>query len=137
MSESLMIFEKMIGKTATKVTADDGDMRFNFNDGSVARFYHEQDCCESVAIEDISGDLRDLEDTPLLVAEEVSGTPPPCDPNYESQTWTFYKFATVKGSVSVRWLGSSNGYYSESVDFKFTKGPLSLLPPTLRPPSKS
>ena len=57
--------------------------------------------------------------SPLLVAEEVSsdGAPPP-DRQWgvDSYTWTFYRFQTIRGSVTVRWLGESNGYYSESVD---------------------
>ena len=77
------------------------------------KFYHEQDCCESVSIEDIVGDLNDLVGVPILEAREDSQDGG--GDGYESATWTFYNFRTIKGSVTVRWLGTSNGYYSESV----------------------
>lgn len=81
---------------------------------------HWQDCCESVTIEDIVGDLEDLVGEPILLAEEATSDENPDGVTKEYQdsfTWTFYKFATRKGYVDIRWYGESNGCYSESVDF--------------------
>lgn len=106
----------MVGSIFPIVTATDSELVFeNATDRYV--FFHRQDCCESVYIESIVGDIEDLVNTPILTAEESSGDTP-ADSNakpYESYTWTFYKFATFKGYVDIRWLGESNGYYSESV----------------------
>lgn len=110
----------MVGKVFTSVISTPNGSELIFkNEKEVFTFLHWQDCCESVYIESIVGDLSDLEGEPLLIAEEVSGETPPSDDGYMSQTWTFYKFATRKGYVDVRWLGESNGYYSESVDLEY------------------
>jgi hypothetical protein len=74
-----------------------------------------------VSVNDVIGDIADLLDAPLLVAEEVTDSAAPADVTQdyppESQTWTFYRFQTIKGSVTLRWFGKSNGYYSEAVSF--------------------
>ena len=108
--------EDMVGKVFTSVTQDGYEMVFE-NATERFVFFHAQDCCEHVDINDIVGDLEDLVGEPLLIAEEVSGETPVDfnEMDHESVTWTFYKFATRKGYVDVRWLGESNGYYSESV----------------------
>lgn len=98
----------------------DDELLFTMDNGDRYIMYHSQNCCEYVRIEDINGDLNDLVGSPVLQAEVVSGeTRDGWEEEYQndSYTWTFYKFATIKGSVTLRWLGESNGYYSERVDF--------------------
>ena len=93
---------------------DSEEITFCCDDGTRWRMWHEQDCCEGVAVEDVVGDPEDICGTPLVVAEEVSKE---ADDDAESATWTYYRFRTIRGSLTIRWYGESNGYYSESVEF--------------------
>lgn len=108
-------FLQLRGQTLARVEKSEADdeLRFIAATGEVWIMAHEQDCCESVYIESITGDLGDLVGEEIVLAEmSEQDDPAPAD---GSGTWTFYKLATRKGYVDIRWYGSSNGYYSESV----------------------
>lgn len=124
-------FRSLLGKVLTKVSVENNEIHFYTKHNHYV-LQHDQDCCESVYIESITGDINDLLGDPILLAEEASNNWDasedakimhalmPNDPlpnSDESYTWTFYKLATIKGYVDIRWYGSSNGYYSESVNF--------------------
>ena len=115
-------FSGLLGKTISSIDRhEDDELIFTLSTGEKYRMYHDQDCCESVLIEDIAGDLDDLIGSEILMAEEATNSEDPGDNinGYipDSFTWTFYKLATIKGYVTIRWYGEGNGYYSESVDW--------------------
>ena len=121
-------FNELKGKVLTSATASNDEIVFVTTEGETYRMYHEQDCCESVEIESIVGDLADLVGEEILLAEDVQNlfdlikaAGKEEEDEYGSHTWTFYKLATRKGYVDIRWYGSSNGYSSESVSFKKEK----------------
>jgi Fe-S cluster biogenesis protein NfuA len=119
---------------ATNVGTGNDALVFLTVDGEMFVFKHAYECCEFVSIEDIAGDLQDLVGSPILMAEAVTygSTSDLSDENkricqellthnktevQDSGTWTFYKFATSKGHVDVRWVGVTSGCYSLEVDF--------------------
>lgn len=116
--------DSLLGQILVSANAPDDALYLTTDKGDVYQFSHNQDCCESVTIDDIVGDLADLVGAPILIASE--GTNVPSGPQDEGRpgesfTWTFYNFATVKGYVTVKWYGTSNGYYSERVDLRITR----------------
>ena|ERR1700742_1749742 len=121
---------ELIGKTLFRIERrqifyslhhkKDDELYFYTTDKEVYRMSHEQDCCENVYIEDIAGDLEDLVGEPILSASEESNeqaNPDRDDWEESDMKWTFYKLATIKGYVDIRWFGESNGYYSIVVEF--------------------
>lgn len=116
----------LIGKTVIDLVWSENSLLLECLDKNLDKrvyykFEHSQDCCESVWLDDIIGDLDDLIDVPILKAEEKTSSEdsdpePTKGGGDESHTWTFYTLATIKGYVDLRWYGTSNGYYSERVD---------------------
>lgn len=108
-----LIFSKIV------VSEDKETISFTTDEGTQIVMSHDQDCCESVWVEDICGDIEDLLDTPIIMSEEYSTPDEERQPEKyacDGETWTFYKLGTKKGSVTIRWCGKSNGSYSERVD---------------------
>lgn len=126
-------FSDLLGKTITSIEGGKGDetLRFECSDGSKYQMHYYDDCCASCSVEDICGDVADLIGSPIVRAEEPSSLDnfdelaesKRVESYVDSYTWTFYILGTAKGTVTIRWYGSSNGYYSESPTFEALEPP--------------
>lgn len=86
----------------------------HFESGDMFVFSHEQYCCEDVCLEDGLEDLKGLVGGVVSYVEWTSSKDQPVD--YGDEVWHFYKIATSKGYATLRFIGSSNGYYSTDVE---------------------
>ena len=116
-------FEELVGKTITSITrvvCVEGDaLHFELAGETFdCVMYHEDVGNEWVGLEDVCGDLEDLLDTPVLYAREDTSSDTGGEFGEPELKWAFYNIGTIKGSVTLRWLGESNGYYGIDVDFK-------------------
>lgn len=109
--------EALVGKRVVRVEGLEQNshaVELTFDDGRRACFLHRQDCCESVVLYEFDGDIGGL----ITSAEASTNCDNPPEQEYppESFTWTFYTLHSERGTLHMRWLGESNGYYGEEVD---------------------
>lgn len=117
-TEKYCEFSELKDKTIVRLNGLEKESKkvaFYCDDGSIYLMYHEKECCESVDIDDVVGDVNDLIDAKVIDAREEVGDYEKYD--YEDYKWTFYIIQTNKGSVTIKWYGTSNGYYSIDVSF--------------------
>lgn len=110
-----MNIEELKGEVLTNIDVAGDEIMLTTQSGRKVRIFHCQDCCESVSIHGIDGEVTKLLGKPLLDVSETNPDDAPAEGSDESYTWTVHEFRVDDATVIVRWFGSSNGYYSESV----------------------
>lgn len=118
--------EEIVGKVLVKIEGlkeESEKVVLHFNDNTQMVFEHYQDCCEYIYLLDYICDVDLSKPTVILQAEERTSNDISCPvtglgKDDDSNTWTFYSINTTTGEIFMRWYGSSNGYYSEEVDYR-------------------
>lgn len=111
----------LLGETPIEVKRDEYDdnesVYFKMESGREFMLVHRQSCCESVHIESIDADTNLLLDFPIVTAYESYQSMDEsnhADRFYESGTWSFYHIGNRLNTLVIRFVGFSNGYYSET-----------------------
>lgn len=120
-------FKLLEGKVVKSARLLDDNNPHTFNEGiyfEIANgpdiaISHEQNCCEGFTVVDDGGDLKEqlasLEDQIVVEAELATNEEidKGCD---DVEQWSFYKIRTMTTSITFRFMGTSNGYYSMTPD---------------------
>ena len=107
------------GHTVASVEHANDEVSFVLTDGREFKLYHLQDCCEYVSVESGAEDLPKLVGKTIVKVLEIIEHP---ENTSDSATRTTFEFVLKDAKpIKLVWLGTSNGYYSESVSFCQTK----------------
>ena len=122
-------FDDLKGKTIDRVVVK-GEEQVYIKVGDTWFLMQDNDDYSTVWLAEVVGDWDDVIGLPLVEAELVKQQTSDVVTNIpdgitererssstESATWSFYKLRTSRGSVTMRWCGASNGYYSETVKY--------------------
>lgn len=107
--------KSLIGETLSYIDDCGDQIVLTTVSGRKIRIYHEQECCESVRVEDTEGNWQELIGKVIIdIDEDIESGELGV---YEYYTKTNLTFKVDGATVISKWIGESNGYYSESVDF--------------------
>jgi len=107
----------LIGKRIVQVDESSSSVHFHTECGKHYIMEHIQDCCESVYLDSVDGNLQGLVGGIVYSASMDSQDIPRPDDYDGIARWTFYRISTDREFVHLTWRGSSNGYYSVGVSF--------------------
>ena len=112
--------ENLVGKTIVSIQGLETDLGIflTCSDGSVYEWYHCDECCDIISLNDILGNISDLIGSPIVKYSKESRE---VDLLLIETGWSFYNVATDKEFVTVRWYGESSGNYSNKGKFKRVK----------------
>ncbi len=104
--------KKLEGEVITHIDIDPENDIITITTKSKRSFslHHNQCCCEYVRIVGYDGEIRSIYGKPVVVAEHSEEAVSDC------QTNITITLKTDRDTLIFRWIGESNGYYSESVD---------------------
>jgi hypothetical protein len=116
LERSRVKFDVLVGEVLDAVDIDrEKDQIFlTTRSGRQFLIYHEQKCCETVEISGQDGSFDKLIGKPIVEARDNAVDT--SEEAADSQTTTTLVFRVDDHTVISRWVGDSNGYYSESVD---------------------
>lgn len=120
-------YTEFSGKTIQEIRGckkHSDEVTIKFTDGTCLKFYHRQECCETVLFEDFDATPEDLVNAKIISIEErISNSNEneikPLNTLDKSYTWSFYVIKTSKFTMTMRWYGESNGWYSETVNIDY------------------
>ena len=110
-----MELKSLVGEVLSHVDESDGDLLLTTQSGRQIRFYHDQECCESVYIEDQDGEWHELIGKVLTNVSESSDF---SDDDLDCVQKTEFAFTADDTTVVSKWHGESNGYYSTDVSIR-------------------
>ncbi|MGL5803162.1 MAG: DUF7448 domain-containing protein [Cetobacterium sp.] len=116
MRNSVYNLDNLVGAKILDVDDSGYDLLKIVTDKGTMRFVHYQNCCEDVSLFDGFDDLKAMIGEEIKFAEETNNGKTDDYEPHDSYTWTFYKISTMWKDVTLRFIGESNGYYSEEVD---------------------
>jgi hypothetical protein len=94
----------LLGLTVIGLAYQDDEITLHTECGREFHLLQVDPYCNLISIESISGDPESLLGSPILRAEETTSNEDPKDEGDASFTWTFYELATIKGSLTIKWI---------------------------------